>query len=228
MELSREQRERLFDEVAHSVSVDLAAGEAYRHWRGLTLKDPQVRFGGLQRNPMDGSPIPFVTFAEGWVRRFEELFRKWKTGAPPELGAEAYADAHAEARAYPEVAETLAALRDSGQRYKLAVLSDADSGFLHESVGRNGLDFDAVISSEELRAYKPHVSVFRAVCERLGVAPEEALYVGDSPWPDVAGARHAGLRAVWVDRDGAAWPKDIEPPAETVRSLLELLELPVV
>jgi FMN phosphatase YigB (HAD superfamily) len=49
--------------------------------------------------------------------------------------------------------------------------------------------------------------------------------VGDNPWADVEGARHAGLRAVWMDRHGAPWPGDLEPPQETVHSLLDLLTL---
>ena len=55
-------------------------------------------------------------------------------------------------------------------------------------------------SSESLRAYKPHRAVFLAACERLGVAPNETLYVGDSAIADVGGAHNAGLRTVWVRR----------------------------
>jgi 2-haloalkanoic acid dehalogenase type II len=115
-----------------------------------------------------------------------------------------------------------AALDGLRRSHRLAVLSDADRDFLHESVARNGLAMDTVISSEEVRAYKPHVSLFRAVCDRLGVEPSRAVYVGDSPWADIAGARHAGLGAIWINRHGYDWPEDIPPPDVTVRSLEEL------
>ena len=39
---------------------------------------------------------------------------------------------------------------------------------------------------------KPHPSIFRAVLERLAVAPEEAAMVGDSPEDDIEGARRSG------------------------------------
>jgi FMN phosphatase YigB (HAD superfamily) len=41
----------------------------------------------------------------------------------------------------------------------------------------------------------------------------------------VAGARNAGLRAVWLNRRNAAWPDDIEPADECVSSVMGLLEL---
>ncbi|MBW8901494.1 MAG: HAD hydrolase-like protein, partial [Massilia sp.] len=41
-------------------------------------------------------------------------------------------------------------------------------------------------------------------CRALGVAPEEAVYVGDDVLLDVQGAQRAGLRAVWLNRTGSA------------------------
>jgi putative hydrolase of the HAD superfamily len=51
------------------------------------------------------------------------------------------------------------------------------------------------------------------------------VYVGDDPHLDVEGARSAGMQAIWIDREGAEWPEQIAPPAYTVRSLTELVEL---
>ena len=64
--------------------------------------------------------------------------------------------------------------------------------------------------------------MFRAVCERLAVEPKEAAYVGDSPWADMAGARNAGMRSIWINRHGLDWPEDQEPPDATIQSLAEL------
>jgi len=41
----------------------------------------------------------------------------------------------------------------------------------------------------------------------LGVAPGEILHVGDDPVLDVAGAREAGLRTAWINRERVAWPE---------------------
>jgi len=217
--LDQLMRERAFDDVARAAGVELPPGEAFRHWREHTTPDALVRFGGNERQGFDGAAPPFVSFRDVWKHRSAELLRHWGNEATPHLAAEAYERAHASAPLYPEVREAIDALRD---RYAVAVLSDADTGFLADCIALNDIAFDAVVSSEDVLAYKPHVSMFREACVRLGVVPAQAVYVGDSPWHDIAGARNAGLRAVWLNRHERAWPEDIEPPETTITSLGEL------
>jgi putative hydrolase of the HAD superfamily len=50
---------------------------------------------------------------------------------------------------------------------------------------------------------KPDPAIFRAACDALGVAPQETVYVGDDLKFDVEGAQKAGLRAVWMNRNGS-------------------------
>ncbi len=216
--LSPDVRVRAFDELARRVGLALPGGEAYRHWRELTANDWKLRLGGRQP-PLDGPTIPFRSFRDIWTERSRQLLQLWGVDAPLDLAYRAYRDAHASTALYPEVAGALAAL---GARYRLAVLSDADNDFVTASMERNGLSFEVVVTSEELRAYKPHVSMFRRVCARLDVRPSEAVYVGDSAWSDIEGARHAGMRAIWVNRHGTDWPDGIEPPQAEIASLEEL------
>ena len=58
-----------------------------------------------------------------------------------------------------------------------------------------------------------------------GAAAHETLHVGDHPEFDVEGARAAGLRAVWLNRDGHEWPGGLTPPERTISNLRELDEL---
>ncbi|MEX0785183.1 MAG: hypothetical protein WD939_00960, partial [Dehalococcoidia bacterium] len=127
VELVTPTRERAFDELARSVGVELQPGEAYRQWRNLSLTDTEARFGGAERRLLDGDPPPFVSFAEAWERRFGELFERWGVDAHPSVGVEVQHRMHANGLAYPEAPAALEAL---GSRYRLAVFSDADQGFL--------------------------------------------------------------------------------------------------
>lgn len=68
---------------------------------------------------------------------------------------------------------------------------------------RIGERFRAIVISEEVGLLKPDPAIFRYALERLGAAPQRALYVGDHPEQDVAGARGAGLLTVWMRRDDA-------------------------
>jgi putative hydrolase of the HAD superfamily len=118
--------------------------------------------------------------------------------------------------AFPDVAPALAALRERGCR--LVVVSNWDcslSGWL-AGAGLDGF-FEAVVSSGGTGVAKPAPGIFERALEVAGVGPDEVVHVGDSLDNDVAGARAAGLRAILVERDGAA-PAGVE----SIRSLAEL------
>jgi putative hydrolase of the HAD superfamily len=111
-------------------------------------------------------------------------------------------------RAYPEVPAVLERLRAGGAR--LAVVSNWDVS-LHDVLERTELRgrVDAVVISAELGVAKPDPAIFRAALERLGAKASDAVHVGDSVEHDVAGARAAGLEAVFVARNGARAPDGV-------------------
>jgi HAD superfamily hydrolase (TIGR01549 family) len=63
--------------------------------------------------------------------------------------------------------------------------------------------FTVSIAAFQFGYAKPDAAIFHAACEALGVAPHEAVYVGDDVLLDVQGAQRAGLRAVWLNRTGS-------------------------
>lgn len=100
---------------------------------------------------------------------------------------------------YPEVNSVLSQLRAS--RYHLAVVSNFDSrlpGVLRELGIAQYMD-DVVYSSEAGSA-KPDKGIFHLALERLGVAAQGAIHVGDSVEADLNGARSAGIDSLLVDR----------------------------
>lgn len=117
-----------------------------------------------------------------------ELYERFATAAPW--------------RVYDDVRPALEALAAAGLR--LAVISNWDDRLPRVL---RALDlasaFDAIVVSHEVGVEKPHAAIFEAAVERLGVAPQEAVHVGDSQVEDVEGARAAGLRALWLERAGA-------------------------
>lgn len=68
-----------------------------------------------------------------------------------------------------------------------------------------GLDryFSVSVAAWQLGRAKPDPAIFLAACAQLGVAPGEAVYVGDDILLDVQGAQRAGLRAVWMNRSAS-------------------------
>jgi HAD superfamily hydrolase (TIGR01549 family) len=76
--------------------------------------------------------------------------------------------------------------------------------------------FDVSVAAPGFGVAKPDPRIFLEACALLGMAPHEAVYVGDDLLLDVEGAQRAGLRAVWMNRMGKIndLPGDIRPDAE--------------
>jgi putative hydrolase of the HAD superfamily len=56
---------------------------------------------------------------------------------------------------------------------------------------------DCRLSAADAGVLKPHPGIFQLALERLGVTPEEAVFVGDNPIADIAGAQSVGMQAVF-------------------------------
>jgi putative hydrolase of the HAD superfamily len=153
----------------------------------------------------------------------EALFRLG--GVPPERMEEVrgcLARMHRERHLWSAVAdrsrESLTRLRAVGLR--LGVVSNSD-GRVEQALQAAGLReyFDAVIDSALIGIEKPDARIFQAALAALGVAPEEALYIGDLYEVDIVGARRAGIEAVLLGSPTAS----VHPHCRTARSLEELV-----
>lgn len=102
--------------------------------------------------------------------------------------------------ARPGLREFLAAARARGVR--LAALSDYPPGAKLEALGVEDL-FEVVASAYDagVQSFKPHPKGLQAVLSQLGVAPGDAVYVGDRPAVDGECARRAGVRFVEAPAD---------------------------
>jgi putative hydrolase of the HAD superfamily len=85
--------------------------------------------------------------------------------------------------------------------------------------------FKVSVAAHQLGCAKPDAAIFLAACKELGVAPQDAVYVGDDVLLDVQGAQRAGLRAVWMNRTGSARHLEHEVvPDAIVANFDELLD----
>lgn len=116
--------------------------------------------------------------------------------------------------------EAVARLAASG--YRLAVISNAEGQVERDldSAGYAGC-FETVVDSHVVGVAKPDPGIFAIAMERLSIEPADAIYVGDLPAVDVAGARAAGVAPVLVDPHGIH--ADVDVPR--IAGLVELPEL---
>ncbi len=82
---------------------------------------------------------------------------------------------------------------------------------------------DVRLTAGDVGHLKPHPRPFEVALERLGVASDEAVFVGDRLYDDVVGAQSAGMRAVWVRREPDT-PVDSVRPNAIIDSLSDLLK----
>jgi len=129
---------------------------------------------------------------------------------------------HALCRPYPDTVAVLESLRG---RMRLAVVTNGTEEHQRTKLDASGLTglFDAVVTSGAVGASKPDPAIFRAALEAVGCDPRDAAMVGDNPLRDVAGAQQAGIRGIWMDRDGGN-TRGVVPDAR-IRELGELATL---
>jgi putative hydrolase of the HAD superfamily len=122
----------------------------------------------------------------------------------------------------PGALETITALRKRGLKIGLITVCSEDVPLVWEETSFHGL-FDAEVFSATCGLRKPDPRIYRLALDRLGVEPEEAVFVGDGANDELAGAERVGMRAVGVDSPGGELPDDWAGPR--IRALPELLEL---
>lgn len=106
---------------------------------------------------------------------------------------------------WPAFPDTVAALRALKARYRLCVLSNIDDDMIAATV-RNHLlvEFDEIVSAQQVKSYKPGHAHFHEGLRRLGLEPHEVLHVGESRRHDIVPAKALGIPNAWVQRRAAA------------------------
>ncbi|MFQ5413163.1 MAG: HAD family hydrolase [Phycisphaerae bacterium] len=104
----------------------------------------------------------------------------------------------------------------------ICCVSNADAEPLAAALRKHDLRFDAVVTSEQARCYKPDPEIFRAALRAMGVQPRRVMHVGDSRHSDVAGAARLGITTTWLCRNDRIHDIGERVPDHTISSLAEL------
>jgi 2-haloacid dehalogenase len=124
---------------------------------------------------------------------------------------------------FPDTRPALIRARERGLR--LAIVSNTDRDIIEHTLRHIGVPFDAVITAEDARAYKPSDAVFEYALDRLGTPAEDILHVAFGFKYDIGPAGRRGMRTAWVNRHAEPPPGDAAYDHEW-RDLWPLSELP--
>jgi len=203
--------------VSAELGVELDAGAFADAWRDQYLPSmARVRSGEIPWTLLDElhrASLDELLERFGVADRFDEasrgrLVRGWYD-LPP----------------WPDAAAGLDRLRT---RLVTTALSNGGFALLTHLVKNAGLRFDAVVSAELARQYKPSPEPYLTAARLLGAEPSRVLMVATHNW-DLAGAKAAGLRTVFVERPAEKGPlRTADRPGEeaedTVSDFLDLAD----
>jgi HAD superfamily hydrolase (TIGR01509 family) len=158
------------------------------------------------------------------AQAFEAVLPEDRRGTSAELVA-VWRDARMSALApYPETHEVLERLRG---RLALGIVTNGAERLQRAKLERTRIDgcFDVVVVSEAVGVGKPSPEPFEVARNRLGLDRDQVAMVGNDISRDIAGARAAGIRPIWVHRPADGWDGD-PGDAERIADLRGLLRLP--
>ena len=171
---------------------------------------------------------------QGAYRSYREVLTEVARGLAETLGvriSDEEAARFAESvGSWPPFDDTVAALRALATRYRLAVLSNVDDDLFARSARMLDVDFEHVVTAQQVRSYKPAPAHFHEAARRLDLPTARILHVAQSLYHDVAPARRLGIRTVWVNRrrgkagGGATKQSEARPDME-VASLMSLVSM---
>lgn len=175
--------------------------------------------------------IAFRLTVMGKYRDFEWCTRKGLDYALADTGQQlddakkdALLSQYADLDVFADVIPGLELLQSAG--HKMVVLSNGSPAMLDSIMTCTDLGkyFDACISVDEVKVFKPAPRVYLHAAELLRRSPGEVRLVSSNPFDDI-GAEAAGLRAAWVDRTHGVFEADGTPPDIIVKTLTELAEV---
>lgn len=166
-----------------------------------------------------------VTYPE-FIALFLEKWPPEKPETPEKALHALWFDFFSHYTLFPETLRVLDSLREAG--LTVGVITNGLSYLQNSKLDATGVrphtDITAVSGTEGV--HKPDKSIFLRVAARLGIAPEDCLYVGDNPKNDIFGSLGAGMHAAWLDTelspDHPCYDTPVPPQAHRIRSLDEV------
>jgi 2-haloacid dehalogenase len=114
---------------------------------------------------------------------------------------------------WPAFADSAAALARLKTRFRLGVLTNCDDDLFAASNAKLGIEFDWVVTAQQVSSYKPAMAHFETFFERSGLSRERVLHVAQSLYHDHVPANILGMTSVWIDRRHGRYSPGATPAA---------------
>lgn len=163
-----------------------------QHGVQLTAEEILQQYAEFESSLEAGAYLPYRQVLAGVVQKLGQRYGF----TPSEAEQQSLPDS---VQHWPPFPDTVAALQQLHQTYKLVILSNVDND-LFAQTNRHLIPFDDVITAEQVQSYKPSLNNFNTLIERVGVPSQQVLHVAASLYHDIVPASSLGLSTVWVNR----------------------------
>jgi 2-haloacid dehalogenase len=173
----------------------LAALKPLLSAHGHNLDNEQLLqiFAEFEAEIQKGEYIKYQEVLRRVVQKFGEQFKFAPTSNELDSLADSIKD-------WPPFPDTVTALKVLNKKFKLAIISNIDDNLFAFSAQHLEVEFDSIITAEQVKSYKPSLNNFRAAIDRIGVPLEQILHVACSIYHDIVPAQSLGISTVWVNR----------------------------
>ena len=190
---------------------------------GHSVSDSQILelYGEIEADLEAG---PYLPYRRVLAQAAREIGRRLGIGVSVEEGS-AFAESLARWKPF---SDTVPALQSLAKRFQLGIISNVDDDLFAETRKKLApVEFDFVVTAQQMQSYKPAQRNFEEAVRRSGLGKDQILHAGQSLYHDIAPANALGISNVWVNRpsirpgSGAAKPGTAKPGYE-VHTLAEL------
>ena len=186
---------------------------------GVELDDEEIlkKFAEFESRQQKGEYHKYYDVLKAVVGKFGEEFNFEPTLAEQN----SLPDSIKHWQPFPDTVKALQLLKS---RFQLGIISNIDNDLFADTAKHLGVEFDYIITAEQVKSYKPSLNNFKYAIERIAFPAEQIIHAACSVYHDIVPASSLGLTTVWIDRRADRQGSGAALPA-TARADLKVLDL---
>lgn len=200
------------DAIFRKYELTDSTEDIYKHWKKLHKIHMRYAEAG-----------EFLTERDIFVEDLKQLFIEYEINNDAKFEVIPMLDSLLHRKLFSDVDTVMERLLNT---YNVAIGSTTDNHPLMENIENTILKkIPQIFTSELLRVYKPNEKFYREILNRTGWKSEECLFVGDSIEEDILGPKEAGMKTVFINRNGLTNLEALSSADFVITSMEELMDV---